>query len=641
MQTYWDKVLNRRLSRRRALAATGATAAAAAFLAACGGDDGDGGDGGGGGGGGGIGSDQLINGKEVDSTAQAKRGGTFKAALQRDPQNFDLYNFDPFSQGFNNLVGSKLVYLRPSRMKDPGALDVASDLATWEISPDKLTYTFKLSPNAKFGPLSSSFHSGAPQSIANRPYDSDDVMYSWERFGTVSSNAGELIGSKGGPVDNISAPDKSTVVMKLKQPFSPLLATLANGSVSYFYVLPKEGKAGDANFFNKWAFGGGPFYIDNFEPSVRLILKRNPNYEQRDVQDGGLKRPFIDEVNFTMIPDPTQATAQFKVGQLYQPGLGLTVDDNIQLKKDVPKLQMRALLQSTAVVEWFGMSKDGPWKDQRVRQAVQYSWDRDTFIDVFFATDKLEAAGIPDQRRWNTSIPCGGPGDYMYFPGMWLDPQGKDFGENAKYFTLGDHTKNITEAKRLLSAAGFANGIDFTHIQYPLGFGQQPAQDIIEGMMQEIGLKATQKKETIPDIFGRIFHEPGKPGGDWKEMFNTVDFGGPDVGNFLKAHFHKGGNLFGGWNPNDQGASIDGDPFLNDTTDKVLLEFDNAKRVQLVQDFQRYMAKMFYISRYPGGATALQLVWPAVANWNVFRGYGLDGIFTYEWLDQTKAPFVS
>jgi ABC-type transport system substrate-binding protein len=638
MQSYWNKVLNRRLTRRRALAATGATTAAAAFLAACGGDDDDDG-----GGGGEVSSDQLINGKEQDTTAQAKRGGTYKAALQRDPQNFDLYNFDPFSQGFNNLVGSKLVYLRPARMKDPGTLDPAADLATWEISPDKLTYTFKIQPTAKFGPLSSSFHSGAPQSIANRPYDSEDVMYSWERFATVSSNAGELVGARGGPVDSISAPDAKTVVMKLKQPFSPLLTTLANGSVSYFYILPKEGKGQDANFFNRWSFGGGPYYIDSFEPSVRLILKRNPNYEQRDVQDGNLRRPFYDGVDFTMIPDPTQGTAQFRAGRIYQPGLGLTVDDNLQLKKDVPALQMRAIPDVTAVVEWFGMAKDGPWKDQRVRQAVQYSWDRNTFIDVTFATDKLETAGIPAPKRWNTAIPGGGPGSYMYFPGMWLDPQSKDFGENAKYFTLGDRAKDIAEAKKLLSAAGLANGIDFKHIQYPLGFGQQPAQDIIEGMYQEIGLRATQEKVTIPDIFRYIFPPQDKtqPGGNWKEMLNTVDFGGPDVGNFLKAHFHKGGNLFGGWNPNDQGASVEGDPFLNDTTDKVLLEFDNAKRVQLVHDFQRYMAKMFYYSRYPGGSTRLELIWPAVANWNVFRGYGLDGFYTYEWLDQTKQPFVT
>jgi ABC-type transport system substrate-binding protein len=312
----------------------------------------------------------------------------------------------------------------------------------------------------------------------------------------------------------------------------------------------------------------------------------------------------------------------------------------LDLKRSVPELQMRAIPDSTAVTEWFGMSAEGPWKDQRVRQAVQYSWDRDTFIDVFFATDKMEAQGIPTNKRWNTAIPCGGPGSYMYFPGMWLDPESRDFGPNAKYFTLGKREDDIAEAKKLLSAAGFGNGIDFKHIQYPLGFRQQDGQDIIEGMMQDINLHATQERVTIPDIFNYIFHKPGEPGGNWKEMLNTVDFGGPDVGNYLLAHFSNRGNLFGGWNPDDKGATVNGDPFLNDTTDKVLLEFDNAKRVGLVQEFQRYMAKMFYYSRYPGGATSLQMTWPAVANYNVFRGYGLDGFYTYEWLDTTKKPLA-
>jgi ABC-type transport system substrate-binding protein len=633
MQTYWDKVLNRRLTRRRAIAATGATAAAAAFLAACGGDD----DSGGGGGGGP--SDLLINGKEVDTTKQAKRGGVWKAVLSRDPQNFDLYNFDPFSQGFANGVGSKLVWIKPSQGKDPTSLDVVPDLATWEISPDKLTYTFKIAPNAQFGPLSPKFHAGAPQSIANRPFDSEDVMYSWEVFATVSSNAGELVGARGGPVDSISNPDKSTVVMKLKQPFSPLLTTLANGSVSYFYILPKEGKSGDANFFKKYQFGGGPFYIDSFEPSVRLILKRNPNYEKRDTGDGGLKRPFVDEVNFTIIPDPTAADAQFRAGQLYQPGFSLsTVEAILQAKKDIPDLQMRSVPDATAVVEWFGMSADGPWKDERVRQAVHYAWDNDTFIDVTASVDKLEAVGIPADKRLNTAIPGGGPGSYMFFPGMYLDPKGKDFGENAKYYKY-----DLAEAKKLLSAAGFGSGFDFKHIQYPLGFGQQPAQDVMDGMYANIGLKATQEKVTIPDIFNYIFppQDKTKPGGNWKEMLNTVDFGGPDVGNYLKAHFHKGGNLFGGWDPNNKGASLDGDPILNDTTDKVLLEFDNAKRVQLVHDFQRHMAKKFYYHRYPGGVMTLQLAWPVISNFGVWRGQNLNAWYTFEWLDTTKKPVAS
>jgi ABC-type transport system substrate-binding protein len=631
MQSYWDKVLNRRISRRRALGATGATAAGAAFLAACGGDDGDEASGP-------TGSDVLINGNEVDTTDKAVRGGVWKTSLQRDPQNFDLYNFDPFSQGFANTVGSKLVWIKPSRMEDPTSLEIAPDIATWEISPDKLTYTFKIAPNAMFGPLSPTFHQGAPQSIANRPFDSEDVAFSWERFGTVSSNAGELVGARGGPVDSLTTPDNRTLVMRLKQPFSPFLGTLANASVSYFYILPKEGRGQDANFFNRWQFGGGPFYIDSFEPSVRLVLKRNPNYEKRDTGDGGLKRPFVDEVNFTIIPDPTQAAAQFRSGQLYQPGLGsLTVDDVLAAKRDNPDLLMRGTADATAVTEWFGMSAEGQWKDERVRQAVHYSWDTDAFIDVIGAVAKLEAAGIPAEKRWNTAIPGGGPGSYMYFPGMWLDPKGKDFGENSKYYRY-----DVAEAKRLLSAAGYANGFDFKHIQYPLGFGQQNAQDVIEGFYQQVGLNATQEKVMIPDIFNYIFPpmDKSKPAGNWKEMLNTVDFGGPDVGNFLLAHFSTRGNLFGGWDPSGRGATNDGDRFLNETTDKVLLEFDNNKRVELVQEFQRYMAQKFYYHRYPGGATLLALVWPVIGNFGVWRGQNLNAVFSYEWLDNTKKPLA-
>ncbi len=142
------------------------------------------------------------------------------------------------------------------------------------------------------------------------------------------------------------------------------------------------------------------------------------------------------------------------------------------------------------MTEWFGMGAEGPWKDARMRQAVQYSWDRDLFIDVFFATDKLEAVGIPDNRRWNTAIPCGGPGSYMFFPGMWLDPQSSDFGENAKYFTLGSRERqHLAEAKKLISAAGFPNGIDITAPAVPARLRPAAGPGHHRGMMprQEFG----------------------------------------------------------------------------------------------------------------------------------------------------------
>ena len=638
MASYWEKTLNRRIGRRRALIGAGGVAVSAAFLAACGGDDDDGGGGGTGGTGGtGPATSALIHQAE-DRSDDAIRGGVFKERIFTDPQNFSLYNFDPFSQPFANVVGSKLVKVQPSRNADPTSIEVIGDAASdWEISGDKLTYTFKLNPNAKYSPFTA-FHQGAPASIENRQIDSEDVTYAWSRFLEISSNAGEFANSvnPAAPVVSVEAPDKQTVVMKLNKPYAPLITQLANGSVSYFYIIPKEGANEDADFNNRYQFGGGPFMIKEFEPSVRLVLQRNPNFELVDTE---LKRPYVDEVEMTVIPDPTAATAQFQAGNVYQTPLGgLTTEEVLRLKSDNPDLLMWATPDSASVTEWFGMGKEGPWKDQRVRQAVQYSWDRDTFIDVFFAVDKLNAAGIPENRRWNTSIPCGGPGSYMFFPGMWLDPQGSEFGENSKYITLGSREDNIAEAKKLLSAAGFADGFDFKHLQYPIFPGQQqPAQDIIEGMMADAGMRvSTQEQIMIPEIFDYIFG-----GGDFNETLNTVDFGGPDVGAFLNAHFAPTGNLFGGWNPKDTGVDPAGDPTMNELISNVLFEFDNDKRVEIVHDFQRHMAQYFYYSRYPGGATTLSLAWPVVQNWNVFRGGGLSWAYTNEFLDPSKRPLSS
>ena len=38
--------------------------------------------------------------------------------------------------------------------------------------------------------------------------------------------------------------------------------------------------------------GGGPFYIDEYTPSARMVFKRNPYLEARDKQ----KRPYVDAV---------------------------------------------------------------------------------------------------------------------------------------------------------------------------------------------------------------------------------------------------------------------------------------------------------------------------------------------------------
>src|SRR5207302_7200595 len=88
----------------------------------------------------------------------------------------------------------------------------------------------------------------------------------------------------------------------------------------------------------------------------------------------------------------------------------------------------------------------------RVRQAISMSWDRDLYFDSLLNVSRFRSDGIPVETRWRTHYGTGA--------GWWLDPKGKDFGPNAKYFQ-----HNPGEAKKLLAAAGYPNGFEVTSNQ--------------------------------------------------------------------------------------------------------------------------------------------------------------------------------
>lgn len=631
--SYWTNLTHRRIGRRRALVATTALTASAAFLAACGGgSDGE--------------SDEPERSlpdsihRPVDSTASAVHGGTWRSYIVRDPQNFDLYNFDPFSQPFANAVGSKLVKMKPGRMEDP-TLTVDPDISEdWEISPDYLTVTFHLHPNARWAPANTPFYQDAPDGIGDRVIDSEDVLASWERWGATlsASGADELVNSRvpSAPVVSVEAPDPQTVVMHLNQPFSPLLVSLGNGSVSYFYIMPKEIKDGSLDPF-RHQFGSGPFQIESYEPSVRIRLARNPNYELRDTE---FRRPYVDEVELPIVPDSAQQLAQFRAGTFFMPTAGgLTgaanrpIEDVLQLKQDFPALQLLAFRGADTTQMWFGMREDSPWRDERVRQAMSMSWDRDLYITAIHGTDVLEDAGIPGNHEWNAAYPVGEFG-IGAFPGWYLDPQDEQaFGENARFFR-----HDVTEAKALLAAAGHPDGLTFKHVQYPIAPGaQQRSMDVIEGLFSEAGFTVREQEQvTIPEIFTDYINN----GGQFSDLLNTLDFGGPDPAAYFRTHLHHTGSLFGGWDANSGPANPGGDPFLNENIDRMFVEFDEEVRQGIAHDIIRYMGRMNYKMRYPGAGTQLGLAWPALQNVYVWRGYGLSGAFSYEWLDTTKAPLA-
>ena len=143
---YWQKLTNRTISRRRAIAVTGGTALGAAFLAACGGSDS--------GSGSGEKKDASSNlYKPVDTSAQAKQGGVVKHYAAADITHFDALASNSASTVGN---GSIFAYTRLLKFKSgiyPNVADggVEGEMAeSFEVSPDKLTVTMKLRQGQKW-----------------------------------------------------------------------------------------------------------------------------------------------------------------------------------------------------------------------------------------------------------------------------------------------------------------------------------------------------------------------------------------------------------------------------------------------------------------------------------------------------------
>jgi peptide/nickel transport system substrate-binding protein len=203
--SYWESTLKSRVSRRRAMAATGAFAAAAAFLAACGGDDDNGGDGGGG--------DSGLVAKYEDTLKQAKSGGILKEYTNSEPANLDaMQPLASLNFQARNVYGTLLK--EEAGYKGPSQSKIVGDLAqSWEFSPDHLTLTMKLRQGVKF-------HNKPP--VNGRVADVNDVLFSWKRYkelGALRANISNEV-NPDAPVLSMAAPDNSTIVVKLKEPLA-------------------------------------------------------------------------------------------------------------------------------------------------------------------------------------------------------------------------------------------------------------------------------------------------------------------------------------------------------------------------------------------------------------------------------------
>ena len=518
----------------------------------------------------------------VSAQAQTpKRGGTLRMTVLSDPLHFDPQQ----TISFVTMVPLSFAYSRLLKVKagpsvKPMTYPVEPDLAESWAQPNDTTYIFKLKKGVRWHPK---------PPVNGRELTAEDVKYTYERFLTITGNPNKPVLEY---VDRIDAVDKHTVKFTLKEPNAWFLDLLASTST---WIIAREcvEKFGDLKKVES-VVGTGPWMLERWEPNVKLVYVRNPNYFV-----SGL--PYADGVELLIDKDPSSRLAAWLSGKT---DFGPEYQHAVRWL-DAPVAKQRKPGLQTAEYTWLTSGSIGfklgnpPFNDLRVRRAMARASNvAEVFESLAFS-----------QGHWtpNPAVPAGFA-DWS-IPIDQLGPEGRKLYEFS-----------TPEARRLLAEAGHPNGFKTTVEAAATVYGPD-YDDFVQITLKNwkaAGIDADLKlKEYGAFISSTIF-------GKFDGMFIGLRGAWADP----EAYFYR-------WFVPGQPLNVWG---VNDAklTDMIKLQrrtFDVAKRKQIVFDIQRYLADQALFGA--DGSIRILSAWDAhIKNYMPNNGFDYGGRLMAAWIDK-------
>jgi peptide/nickel transport system substrate-binding protein len=402
-----------------------------------------------------------------------RRGGVLLAAIGADAPSLDPHQEQTFAtlQPVAPLY-STLLQIDPYSYPNVSG-DVASD---WKISPDGLTYTFKIRQDIRF-------HDGSPLTAADVKASHDKILFPPEGVRSIRKHHYSAVAS-------VEAPDPSTVVFKLKFPSASLLVNLASPSN---VIFPKKYLDKDPNYFKNNVMGSGPFRFKSYTRGSTFEAERNPDYFVKD-------RPYLDGYKFFISTETSVRAAAIRSGRAHIEFRDLPLAEVEAIRK---QLGDKVVVQQTPFVIHFDIVINNtvkPFTDARVRRALTLGVDRYTGGRVLYPLTGLRDVGALTRPGTEWAMTQS---ELEKFPG---------FGRDAE--------KNRAEARRLLAEAGYPNGFKMVLKNRNV---KLPYQDFAVYVIQEwrkIGVEAEHR----PLETAAWFEEGQKTGNFELMVFPPVEF---------------------------------------------------------------------------------------------------------------------
>ncbi len=352
---------------------------------------------------------------------------TLRIGLQEDPDTLD-------PQRARTYV-SRIVFtsLCDKLIDVDNKLQFVPQLAkSWSWSADNKTLTFKLRDDVLFQD-GTKFDAAAAKANFDREMTIPESM----RKSEIKSIA------------SVAAPDPTTLVLTLKHPDATLLAALSDRAGMMLSPASFQGKPVDA--VAQHPVCSGPYKFVERVQNDRIVLQKFKRYY--DAKDY-----HFDRVVFMPIPDSTVRLSNLRAGSL-------NMLERLN-PADVPQVKQDASLTFAPVnglgfqelffnVDNGPMAQKSPFKDPRVRKALELTIDRN-------AINQVVGNGI--------------------FP-----PAGQPFPPASPYFNpkFAPPARDVAKAKALLKEAGLTPPVKGT-----LSFGNTTTSSAIAQMIQAMAAEA-------------------------------------------------------------------------------------------------------------------------------------------------------
>jgi oligopeptide transport system substrate-binding protein len=347
--------------------------------------------------------------------AHADDGVVLRRGNAAEPESLDPARSDTVNAGrIQDDLFEGLVILDADDRPQPGAAE------SWTVSPDGLTYTFKL----RAGLL---WSDGAPLTA-------EDFVYSFRRVvdpATASSyayiyfsflNAEEIVQGKVKDLSKlgVEAPDSHTLRIQLKRPTPYLLAELAHAK---FMPVKRSNveKFGPGFTQPGNLVSNGAFLLEEWTPQARIVLAKNPKYWDA-------ANVHLDKVIFYPITSPNEELNRYRAGEL---DITYSVPQTqIESLRKTAGEELRSNVQFETSYLGFNLTKPPFAGNPKLRQALSMTIDRETIVDKLLKDGSVVAYGI---------VPSVGDPAYKAQKVSWagLSPSDRQAKAKALYAEAG------------------------------------------------------------------------------------------------------------------------------------------------------------------------------------------------------------